>query len=88
MELRAAVERYLRVAQAFGRPMSLSDFGVSREELQVALSAWEEDYQIHRHFELLPSDGQAAESGSPCYEINGELYTAIIIKETIRDVFS
>ncbi|MBI2817748.1 MAG: hypothetical protein HYX72_12495 [Acidobacteria bacterium] len=88
MELGRAVERYLEVAQAFGRPMPLRDFGVSREELELAFSAWEEDYQIHRHFELLPADGNAGETASPSYEINGQLYTAIIIKETIRDVFS
>jgi hypothetical protein len=84
MQLNAAIDRYLQVAGSFGRPMALDQFGLARPEVEEMLSAWEEDYHLNRYFELVSA---AALSGDPsAYVINGALYTAIIIQETIRDV--
>lgn len=87
MELRAAVERYLEVVKEFSRPMPLSSFGLSKEELETMVSAWDEDYHLHRHMELI-----AASTASPGvqeatqYLINGLPYSAIVFKESIRHV--
>jgi len=41
-----------------GKWAQLTDFGLAREATEAMLSAWEEDYQLHRHLELIPaSDG-------------------------------
>ncbi len=64
--------------------MPLDQFGLSQPEVEATLSAWEEDYHLNRHFELVPASWM--HSGSPAYRINGALYTAIIFRESIRDV--
>jgi len=48
------------------------------------LSAWDEDYHLHCYFELIPASRMSA--GAPAYNINGTMYTAIVIQETVRDV--
>ena len=50
----------------------------------MVFAAWEEDYHLHRHFELLPSSQVAA--GQPTYLINGTAYSTILFRDTIRDV--
>jgi len=90
MELKAAVERYLETAGHFGRPMPLSGFGISRQELEAALSAWDEDYHLHRHFELIaaPSASPASSADSASYLVNGIAYSGIVFKETIGHVLA
>ena len=84
MDLKAAVERYLDVVKEFQRPMPLSAFGLPKEEVEAMVSAWEEDYQVHRHLELIPAS--AAGQNTPVYRIGGLLYTAIVFRESIRHV--
>lgn len=84
MDLRTAVERYLEVVQEFSRPMPLSQFKLPKEEIEAVLSAWEEDYQLHRHYELIPALG--AEKNTPIYFIGNFPYTAIVFRESIRYV--
>jgi hypothetical protein len=89
MELKAAVERYLEVVKGFQRPMPLAQFGLSREELEAMVSAWDEDYHLHRHFELIsPSTAPPGmlEDGA-AFIIHGIPYCAILFKESIRHVF-
>jgi len=89
MDLKAAVERYLEVVKDFQQPMHLSRFGLSKEELESMVSAWDEDYHMNRHFRLmgptedLPGIGENAVH----YLINGVAYSAIVFKESIRYVF-
>ena len=83
MNLKEAVEKYLEVAGQFGETMPLSGFGLPPSEAEAMLSAWDEDYHLHRHFELVPSSWITA--GAPAYSINGALYSAIIIRESIRE---
>jgi hypothetical protein len=84
MELRAAVEIYLTTTGSFGEPMLLDRFGLTQKQIETLLSAWEEDYHLNRHFELIPASGMPAPA--PAYRVNGTLYTAIVFRETIRDV--
>jgi hypothetical protein len=84
MDLRAAVGKYLEVVHEFGQPMALSDFGLPAAELVAMIAAWEEDYHLHRHFELLPSS--QASASQPTYSINGTTCGAILFRDTIRDV--
>ena len=86
MDLKAAVEKYLEVVKEFGRPMPLSRFGVPRDELEAAVAAWDEDYHLHRHFELIPPSPERPDDGGT-YVIQGLPYSAIVFKESIRHVF-
>ena len=83
MNVKDAVEKYLAVAGRFGEPMPLSQFGAPQDDVEIMLSAWDEDYHLHRHFELLPASGMS--QGAVPYRINGSLYSAIIIRESIRE---
>ena len=84
MNLKAAVERYLESVGSFGVPMPLDRFGLTQAEVEAMLAAWEDDYHLSRHFELVPSS--QASVPAPAYSINGAVYSAIIFRESIRDV--
>ncbi|MBI4460189.1 MAG: hypothetical protein HY648_09050 [Acidobacteria bacterium] len=83
MRLEAAVEKYLDQVKEFHRPMPLSAFGLPQEELEAMLAAWEEDYQLHRHLELIPA---SAADDTPVYWIGGVAYSAIVFRASIRHV--
>lgn len=83
MNLKEAVEKYLKVAGGFGKTMPLADFGLPPSETEAMLSAWDEDYHLNRHFELVPTSWMTA--GATAFSINGVLYSAIIIRESIRE---
>ena len=89
MELKAAVEKYLGVVKEFGRPMPLASFGLPRKELEAMVSAWEEDYHLHRHFELIPPATPMPDSreAGDTYVIRGITFCAIVFKESIRHAF-
>jgi hypothetical protein len=83
MTLQQAVEKYLGIAGRFGETMALSQFGLPRAELEALFSAWDEDYHVHRHFELVPASWVS--ESSPAYCINGALYSGIILRDSIRE---
>ena len=83
MNLKAAVEKYLEVVGEFGRPMSLAELGLSREATEEMVAAWEEDYQLHRHLELIPAAGSASENA---YVVGELAYTGVVFRPSIRDV--
>jgi hypothetical protein len=85
MVLREAVEKYLSIAGEFDRPMPLSAFGLGREETESMLSAWEEDYQLHRHLELVPA-GTSGPAKHTEYLVGGVAYTEIVIRQSISSV--
>ena len=89
MDLKAAVDRYLEVVKDFQRPMPLSRFGLSKEELESMVSGWEEDYQMNRHFKLIGPADELRGMGEDAvlYVINGMAYSAIVFKDSIRHVF-
>jgi hypothetical protein len=88
MDLKAAVAKYLEIAGSFGEPAPLDRFGLAPAEIEALLASWEDDYHISRHFELVPFSWMASgiAASTPAYRINGVLYSAIIFRETIRDV--
>ena len=87
MNLKSAVRKYLEVVGEFGRPMSLTEFGLSREATEAMLAAWEEDYQLHRHLELIPaSDGPPGPVTEGTYLVGGLAYTGVVFRASIRDV--
>lgn len=52
MDLATAVRKYLEVTGGFDRSMHLSQFGLSKEQTEKMISAWDEDYQISRYMLL------------------------------------
>ena len=87
MDLKTAVAKYLEVVGEFGRPMPLSEFGLSREATEGMVSAWEEDYQLHRHLELIPvTGGPAGETSESAFVVAGLAYSAVVFRSSIRSV--
>ncbi len=93
MNLPAAVEKYLTVAGEFGRPMPLAAFGLDRQATEAMLAAWEEDYQLHRHLELIPAsapsttaEDPSASAGETRYVVGGIAYAGIVFRSSIRSV--
>jgi hypothetical protein len=52
MDLASLVKKYLDLAGGFGRPVHLSEFGLSKKETEQLISACDEDYQISRYMVL------------------------------------
>jgi len=87
MNLKAAVQLYLEAVGEFGKPMPLTAFGLSREATEAMVSAWEEDYQLHRHLELIPVSGGRPESAAESsYIVGGLVYTGVVFRSSIRNV--
>jgi len=89
MNLNAAVQKYLAVTGAFGQPMPLTAFGLDREQTEAMLAAWEEDYQLHRHMELISAKEGPLEASTPArYFVGGIAYTGVVMQESIRTVIA
>jgi len=90
MTVKEAVEKYLTVTGEFGRPMPLAAFGLDQEATEAMLAAWDEDYQLHRHLELISlaqSAPRQAETGErTSYSVGGIEYAEIVIRASIRAV--
>jgi len=99
MNLKTAVEKYLAVTGEFGQPMPLTSFGLDRKQTEAMLAAWEEDYQLHRHMELIPagtagSGGESREgregpletADQTGYFVGGIAYTGVVFRASIRGV--
>ncbi len=89
MTLRALVARYREVAGGYGRPVPLSEFGLSKEETEREFSAYEQDYQISRYFQLSRAPDAASQprpGGAPLYTINGFEYSHISIPAAIEEI--
>jgi len=84
MDLKAVVAKYLEIAGSFGKQAPLDRFGLGPSEIESMLAAWEDDYHLSRHFELVPSSWMSG--GATAYRVNGALYSAILFRETVRDV--
>ena len=89
MTLKELVEKYRQAAGGYGRPLHLSEFGLPREELERELSAYEEDYQISRFFQLTRApdeENRPRPGGAPLYTINGFDYSHVAIERGIEQV--
>lgn len=89
MTLKELVAKYRAAAGGYGRAVHLSELGLPREELERELSAYEEDYQISRFFQLTrgpDSENQPRAGGSPLYTINGFDYSHLAILPEIEEI--
>lgn len=84
MTLKEAVNTYLATAGGYGQRMPLSGFALAPEPLREMISAWEEDYQLSRHYELIPASYRDLET--PTYVIEGLEYSGIIFHASIAEV--
>jgi hypothetical protein len=83
MTLNEAVKRYLAVTGSFGQMMPLSSFELAPAELREMVSAWEEDYHLSRHYELVPASHHDT---TEHYAIDGAEYSGIIMRDSIAEV--
>lgn len=89
MTLRELVARYRELARGYGRPVHLSEFGLSKEETEREFSAYEEDYQIGRFFQLTrvaDAENRARPGGARLYTINGYDYSHVAIQAEIESI--
>jgi hypothetical protein len=89
MDLAGGVKRYLEMGGDFHRPVHLSALGLSREETEKTVAAWDEDYQISRYLLLSrePDDQLGAfPVDQRVYLINGFECTHLSFQPGIRDL--
>lgn len=79
MLLRETVDKYLRLAGGFGKPVPLAEFGLSRPETERIFSILDEDYHISRFFHFSKAAGAT-------FEINGFPHTHVAIDAEIRTI--
>ncbi|MFQ5695267.1 MAG: hypothetical protein ACE5HB_04695 [Terriglobia bacterium] len=81
MTLGQLVALYKQRAGGYGRPLLLSELGLAKEELERELSAFEEDYQISRFFQLTRAPGETR-----LYTISGFPYTHLALLPEIETI--
>jgi hypothetical protein len=89
MTLAELVARYRERAGGYGRRLHLSAFELPREELERELSAYEQDYQINRFFQLTRApeeENHPRPGGLPLYTINGFDYSHLTILPEIKEI--
>ncbi|MGA8223621.1 MAG: hypothetical protein WB780_18375 [Candidatus Acidiferrales bacterium] len=79
MTLRELVEKYLAAAGGYGRSISLTSLGFSREETERVFDVLDEDYHISRFFHFSNAVGAS-------YQINGFPQTHISIDAEIQTI--
>lgn len=80
MELRPVVERYLKLAGEFGRPVALEQFDLPRGELERLFCAWDEDYHLSRFLHL------TRQAGATEFTINGFAYTHAAFEDGVLKI--
>ena len=79
MELGHIVEKYLALADEFGRPAALAAFGLGHAETERTFSVFDEDYHISRFFHFSHADGET-------FSINGFPQTHVTIDAEVRGI--
>jgi hypothetical protein len=79
MSLRDLVRLYLAHAGKFGQPVALSDFGLTKVEIERLFSGYDEDYHISRFFQFSESAGEK-------FSINGIPATHVAIDAEIQSI--
>jgi hypothetical protein len=79
MNLREVVEKYLAAAGSYGNSAALASLGLSREEIERAFSAFDEDYHISRFFHFRNDSGVS-------FAINGFPQTHVSIDAEIQTI--
>ena len=85
MNLAEGVKKYLELAGEFGRPVPLGRFGLTKDETEKVVSAWDEDYQINRYLLLtLEAAEEPAARASQVFLINGFQCSHITFQRDIQ----
>ena len=79
MPLRELVRLYRGRAGDFGRPVALSDFGLSQTETERLFSSYDEDYHISRFFHF-------TDAGGTRFTVSGEPATHVAIDAEIASI--
>ena len=89
MDLKELVAKYREQAGGYGRPIHLSEFGLSKEETERVFSAYDEDYQISRFFRFTRApdeENHPRAGGAWLYTINGFDYSHIALLPEIETI--
>jgi hypothetical protein len=79
MSLSELVRHYRSHAGEFGRPVALSYFPLSAEEIERLFSSYDEDYHISRFFHFSEGEGQK-------FQINGIAATHVALDAEIETI--
>jgi len=79
MTLREAVEKYVALAGAYGKPVALAAFNPSHDETERSFSLFDEDYHISRFIHLRNESGEI-------FQINGFPQTHVSIDAEIQSI--
>ena len=79
MPLHELVDKYRSLAGAFGLPVALSAFALTRAETERLFSGYDEDYHISRFFHF-------SEAGGETFSINGIPATHVSIDAEIQTI--
>ena len=79
LSLRELVEKYLAAADSYGKTVSISALGLTREETEQVFDILDEDYHISRFFHFSNAAGAS-------YQINGFPQTHISIDAEIQAI--
>ena len=79
LSLRELVEKYLAAADGYGKSVSISALGLTREETEQVFDILDEDYHISRFFHFSNAAGAS-------YQINGFPQTHISIDAEIQAI--
>ena len=77
--LRELVDQYVKLAGEFGRPVALSEFELSAEEISALFGSFDEDYHISRYLHFSKAAGES-------YSIGGESVTHLSIDNAIKEI--
>ena len=86
MTLAEGVKKYLELAGDFGKPVALARFGLSKEETEKTISAWDEDYQINRFLLLTVEPAEEPARANQIYLINGFECSHITFQSEINNL--
>ena len=79
LSLQELVEKYRALAGAFGTPVALSSFDLTRPEIERLFSSYDEDYHISRFFHFSELDG-------PRFTIDGLPATHVSLDPEIESI--
>lgn len=79
MSLGELVDRYRKLAGAFGKPVTLSSFQLPVAETERLFSGYDEDYHISRFFHF-------SEAGGTLFSINGFPATHVSLDAEIETI--
>jgi hypothetical protein len=79
MSLRELVEKYRSLASEFGKPVALAAFSLTRPEVELLFSGYDEDYHISRFFHF-------SEAGGETFAIDGVPATHVSVDSEIQTI--